>query len=293
MDLLWCQLFIEAYERGIYDVTKDFIVPALVLYLTINRAVKLSKREFRQAQEIEKKREEKINNQVRGVIKNSLDVLNRDLPNIIIFLNDMGDMDFDRLKVLKRFALDPSYLDSLIRLDIITLSNAIESLENKEDEFNLMEFVSDLNEVKSIYTRYTLEEQRFNEDLKIFHRSISDVYFSVQAEIMLFADSNELSQKLTKLLDDNRIEVDIADESTNSSSLPLIYSFIEKVCSLLNVAENPRFLNTRLFKMSKDYVIKYKSMENEMNTFSNYCKTQIKTLKILLVKLENYRKLLD
>lgn len=295
MGLLWCQLFNKACEIGFYQVSADFLFPALVLFLTIRCAVTLSKKEFKRAQKIEEEKENKINKQVIGVLKNSLDAVNREIPEVINVFEGRIDLNFDKLKRISRISLDASYLDSLIRLDIVTLANAIDNLGNNKDEFNLIEFVSDLNEVKSVYSLYTLEEQRFNDNLAFFYRFSTEGFIAVQSEIMRFADRNKshLGENLSRLLEEIRIKARKADESINHSSLPLIYAFIEDICRELNVADNTGFIESRLFQISKDYVIKYKIMLIEMNTLSNFCRKKIQTLQNLLERLEKYRKLLD
>jgi len=60
MELLWCQFFIDAYNKGIYEFAKDFLMPGTVLFLTVYFSIHLSKEEFRRQvkkEEIKEKEE--------------------------------------------------------------------------------------------------------------------------------------------------------------------------------------------------------------------------------------------
>ncbi len=118
MELLWCQFFIDAYNKGIYEFSKDFLIPGTILFLTVYFSIYLSKEEFRRQAEKEKNDKFEFDNATAELIKITIPKLSEKLSKLATLLEKQNlELSYDKFENMIVNKIDESFFTSLKEIE--------------------------------------------------------------------------------------------------------------------------------------------------------------------------------
>ncbi|SFS49157.1 hypothetical protein [Sphingobacterium wenxiniae] len=180
MELLWCQFFIDAYNKGIYEFAKDFLMPGTVLFLTVYFSIHLSKEEFRRQLEKEKNDKLEFDNTTSELIKITIPKLSEKLSKLATLLEKQNlELSYDKYENMVVNKTDGSFFTSLKE---IGYKNSYYITKNilhfsEEDFMKYWEIISNtphrFRQIEEYLLYVSNEYNRINSELNKLTHSIS------------------------------------------------------------------------------------------------------------------------
>lgn len=189
ISLLWCNFFIEAYDKGIYEFAKDFLVPSVVLFLTIRYSIILSKQAINNQRLLD---DEKQKEEYKAII-DSIGILNKpiikEINTVISNLNKekktFNIEDFSDFNLSK---FNTSFYESIINIGYSKLHSAF-YYDKRFRPSDFLNFWADINNlpkhIKYIEEYISYLERSFNK----VNEELYNVTHSLSIEISNLAHS--------------------------------------------------------------------------------------------------------
>lgn len=290
-----CKIYEWLNDR---DNLKDFVWPFFTTTVGIIVSVLIAIRVFREERKIEKRREEEVDVQVKRIILDSLQGEIRNLNDLIDKLEAFIGLKPDDIHRVSKLIYNASFIDSILRIEIVTLSRVFDPFTRINSAVGVVGFVTLLNSLKNAYTQ-------LDEEQAVFESSCKESFTAYQQHSLdLIKCIYDLDSTLIQL--SNRIEKQYKDftdkmakvEEENRESHPnfsvkqkgtisIQTQFAKDLLEIINIRTNKALLNTKLYQNAAKVILQDIELERlfsqfgaDTNSHINFLNESLETIKI-------------
>ncbi|TDQ73657.1 hypothetical protein [Sphingobacterium yanglingense] len=180
MELLWCQFFIDAYNKGIYEFSKDFLMPGTVLFLTVYFSIYLSKEEFRRQAEKEKIKDDEEKESILKILEMTNPKLIENIEEQLDNLNESkSDFSIDSFNNITFFKANTLIFESISSFGYHKLYTIISEkcVTNDESFYKYWSVISNTprhqKHIEEYFTYINETYNRINKDLNALNHRIA------------------------------------------------------------------------------------------------------------------------
>lgn len=180
MKLLWCQFFIDSYNKGVYEFSKDFLMPGTVLFLTVYFSIHLSKEEFRRQAEKEKIKDNEEKESILKILEMTNPKLLENIEEQLDNLNESkSDFSIDSFNNITFFKANTLIFESISSFGYHKLYTIISEKCNTDDEsfYKYWSVISNTprhqKHIEEYFTYVNETYNRINKDLNALNHKIA------------------------------------------------------------------------------------------------------------------------
>jgi len=264
MFLIWCNFFLDAYNTGIYNFAKDFLVPIITIGGSVWGAFSVANRQIINEKNLIEYKKKEISDLFRLSYLTNINIVISDMKEyssiLSTELNNIDDLDYNFSFIKAR----SSGVYSLMNLNYSDLHDSFSSISLSDTNI-LSSFISsyrsvynfkvDLDELNTVTRNYLTESKNLKYEISI---QISDFLTCIKKIALDKTIDPALSQELL-----NELKPFYSEKNLKEQSISVFYQCTNRIFSIGNIHLNTNENVLSLVIIIKNLANKRTKLEND------------------------------